>query len=159
MASKENESGYFAGNQSGQREGFGDDQGARVGKPDQAAHRAPLGNSEEVGPSSGTDPHGEEGSILEGASTRRGTDEEGPAQKNVKDAAKGASGSSGNTDGGRSTGMGAEGAQGIHNKQPQSGAAGSGQRGSEPLQGRDTEHKGSYGGEGGAARTSSDQRE
>ena len=32
-------------------------------------------------------------------------------------------------------------------------------RGSEPLEGRGSEHKPSYGGEGGVPRTSSDQRE
>jgi len=46
-------------------EGFGDDQGTRVGRPD------PGGAS--AAPSSGTGvPNGEEGSILEGETSRRG---------------------------------------------------------------------------------------
>lgn len=73
---------------------------------------------------------------------------------------------------GASTGAGAEAAEGLHgagdtgtkagkpeigrNAQDQDSAASSG---SEPLRGRTTEHKGGYGGEGGAPRTSSDQRE
>ena len=141
MASKENEDSYYAGNQSESREGFGDDMGARVGRPDQA-RRAPLGDhNQEAGPSTGTSTHDLEGSILEGADTRRGTDE------------------------GASTGMGAEGAQGIHDMQAQRGTLDQEQReqagmhGSEPLEGRGSEHKPSYGGEGGKPRTSSDQRE
>ena len=141
MASKENENNYLAGNQSPEREGFGDDQGVRVGRPDQAK-RAPLGDTgAHAAPSTGTSDHDLEGSILEGADTRRGTDE------------------------GQSTGMGAEGAQGIHEAQAQRGTLDqeqreqAGMRGSEPLEGRGSEHKPSYGGEGGSPRTSSDQRE
>ncbi len=142
MASNENKDNYFAGNQSPSREGLGDDMGTRVGRPDQA-HRAPLGDTDaHAGPSTGTSEHDLEGSILEGADTRRGTDE------------------------GQSTGMGAEGAQGIHDTQAQRGATldheqreQAGMRGSEPLDGRGSEHKPSYGGEGGAPRTSSDTRE
>ena len=141
MASKENEDSYYAGNQSESREGFGDDMGARVGRPDQA-HRAPLGDANrEVGPSTGTSSHDLEGSILEGDDTRRGA---------------GA---------GESTGMGAEGAQGIHDVKAQRGTLDqeqreqSGMSGSEPLDGRGSEHKPSYGGEGGVPRVSSDQRE
>jgi hypothetical protein len=61
--------------------------------------------------------------------------------------------------------MGAEGAQGIHDAKAQRGTLDHEQReqagksGSEPLDGRGSEHKPSYGGEGGAPRTSSDQRE
>ena len=99
------------------------------------------------GPSSSTDDHGLEGSILE--------DE-------------------GRTSGGsESTGAGAEAAEGMHAADGRSqhdksavtnkatGRAGSGEEertGSEPME-RTKEHKGSYGGEGGKPRTSSDQRE
>ena len=101
------------------------------------------------GPSSQTDDRGLEGSVLE------------------DDA-------SGRTSGGRkSTGAGAEAAEGMHATEGQSqhdksaltnkatGRAGTGDKertASEPMD-RTKEHKGSYGGEGGAPRTSSDQRE
>jgi hypothetical protein len=141
MANREDEKSYYAGNQSESREGFGDDMGTRVGRPDQA-HRAPLGDTDvHAGPSTGTSEHDLEGSILDGAETRRGTEGSG------------------------STGMGAEGAQGIHDVQEQRGTldqeqrAQAGMQGSEPLEGRGSEHKPSYGGEGGKPRTSSDQRE
>ena len=141
MASKEDKDSYYAGDQSPSREGFGDDMGARVGRPDQAK-RAPIGDTDtHAGPSTGTSDHDLEGSILDGADTRRGTDE------------------------GQSTGMGAEGAQGIHDAKAQRGTLDQDQReqagmsGSEPLQGRGSEHKPSYGGEGGSPRVSSDQRE
>ena len=89
---------YYADKGSPTSEGLGDDEGVRVGRPDQA-RRAPLGNSEvhEAGPSTGISEHDLEGSILEGSETRRGNDE------------------------GASTGMGAEGAQGIHDAQQQRG--------------------------------------
>jgi hypothetical protein len=141
MANDENKDSYYAGNQSESREGFGDDMGTRVGRPDQA-RRAPLGDTEEhAGPSTGTSSHDLEGSILDGADTRRGAESSA------------------------STGMGAEGAQGIHDAKEQRGTLDQEQRqqagmsGSEPLDGRGSEHKPSYGGEGGAPRTSSDQRE
>ena len=125
-------------------EGFGDDQGARVGRPDSAGKRAE--------PSTGTGvPVGEEGSILEGEESRRGM-----------------------TAGDRaSTGAGAEGAEGIHstkdrNASEKSGVEhahgepgrgeGAGLSGSEPLRHRETEHKSGYGGEGAEPKTSSDQR-
>ena len=140
MASKENEDSYFAGNQSPEREGFGDDMGTRVGRPDQAK-RAPLGDTGvHAGPSTNTSEHDLEGSILDGADTRRGTENS-------------------------STGAGAEGAKGIEDANDQRGTLDreqreqAGMRGSEPLTDRGNEHKPSYGGEGGAPRTSSDQRE
>jgi len=62
-------------------------------------------------------------------------------------------------------GAGAEAAAGLHGAKgapadaPQGErVAGTDRRGSEPLD-RDREHKGGYGGEGGAPRTSSDDRE
>jgi hypothetical protein len=101
-----------------------------------------------AGPSSNTDSRGLEGSVLEG------------------DAGRTAAGTA-------STGAGAEAAEGMHATKGRSpsdksavtnkatGRAGSGESertASEPLD-RTKEHKGSYGGEGGEPRTSSDQRE
>ena len=100
-----------------------------------------------VGPSTGTDPRGEEGSIM---------DDE-----------------AGRSSGSKSTGAGAEAAEGMHATDGRSqkdksalnnkatGREGSGEQdrnASEPMD-RTKEHKGSYGGEGGSPRTSSDQRE
>ena len=124
--------------------GFGDDGGTRVGRPDPGAS--------EAAPSSGTDvPVGEEGSILEGEKSRRGT----------------TASDRGNT------GAGAEAAEGMHSTkgrspQERSGVErahgepgrgeGAGLSGSEPLRHRETEHKSGYGGEGTDPKTSSDQR-
>jgi len=124
-------------------EGFGDDQGTRVGRPDPARGDA--------GPSSGTGgPDAEEGSILEGEESRRGM--------TASDRAN--------------TGAGSEAAEGIHSaqgqKQPHEKSAverkhgepgrgeGAGLSGSEPLRHRETEHKSGYGGEQGEPRESSD---
>ena len=110
--------------------------------------REGAGAKGSTGPSTRTDPEGLEGSILEGDEGRSSA-------------------------GSKSTGAGAEAAEGMHatdgrghgdksaltNKA--TGRAGSGEierTGSEPLD-RTKEHKGSYGGEGGDPRTSSDQRE
>ena len=101
------------------------------------------------GPSSRTDDRGLEGSILEGDEGSRGSA------------------------GQKSTGAGAEAAEGMHATEGRSqhdksaltskatGRAGSGEEernASEPMD-RTKEHKGSYGGEGGSPRNSSDQRE
>ena len=68
--------------------------------------------------------------------------------------------------GGGSTGAGAEAARGIQSATQDGGTSPDGAKqqdasrsGSEPLPDRSTEHEGSYGGKGGAPRTSSDQRE
>jgi hypothetical protein len=126
-------------------EGFGDDQGTRVGRPDAGKAGA--------APSSGTDvPSGVEGSILDGEESRRGM--------TASDRA--------------STGAGAEAAEGIHSAEeerpPHERSAvehahgepgrgeGAGLSGSEPLRHRETEHKSGYGGEQGDPKISSDQR-
>ena len=110
-------------------EGFGDDQGTRVGKPDPGHVNA--------APSTGTGvPSGEEGSILEGESSRRGM----PASDRA------------------STGAGAEAAEGMHAHGEPGRGEGAGLSGSEPLRHRETEHKSGYGGEKGEPKTSSDQR-
>lgn len=74
-------------------------------------------------------------------------------------APKGSQGASG-------TGAGAEAAQGIQSAKQDGGTSPEGAKqqdasrsGSEPLSDRAAEHEGSYGGKGGAPRTSSDQRE
>jgi hypothetical protein len=100
------------------------------------------------GPSTGTDPVGEEGSILEDDTDRTSAS-------------------------GKSTGAGAEAAEGMHATEGRSqhdksaltnkatGREGSGEserNASEPMD-RTKEHKGSYGGEGGSPRTSSNERE
>ena len=124
--------------------GFGDEGGARVGRPDPATG----GDA----PSTGTDvPAGEEGSILEGEESRRGMT--GSDRGN--------------------TGAGAEAAEWLHStkersQQERSGVErahgepgrgeGAGLSGSEPLRHRETEHKSGYGGEGAEPKTSSDQR-
>jgi hypothetical protein len=123
-------------------EGFGDDQGTRVGRPD------PERN--EASPSTGTGtPSAVEGSILEGEESRRGM--------TANDRAN--------------TGAGAEGAEGIHSaksggEHERSGVErahgepgrgeGAGLSGSEPLRHRETEHKSGYGGEGAGPKESSE---
>lgn len=126
------------------REGFGDDGGTRVGRPD-AARGADAG----AGPSSQPVKEGLEGAVFEGG----GRDSRGPRTAN--------------------TGAGGEAAEGMHDAQgdrapgDRSGVeeddagstrGGQARRGSEPLEHREQEHKSGYGGEGGAPRTSSDQR-
>ena len=111
-----------------------------------------MSDPREAAPSSGTGvPDGEEGSILEGESSRRGM--------TASDRAN--------------TGAGAEAAEGIHStkgKAPSERSAvehahgepgrgeGAGLSGSEPLRHRETEHKSGYGGEQGRPKTSSDER-
>lgn len=109
------------------REGYGDDGGTRVGRPDTG-----RGADAGTGPSSQPVKEGLEGAVFEG-------DEGG-------------------------TGAGSEAAQGIEGardgKEGAGGTRGGASRlGSEPLANREQEHKSGYGGEGGAPRTSSDQRE
>ena len=127
-------------------EGFGDEQGTRVGRPD--ASRTAAGPSSTAGVT-----NGEEGSILDGEERRRGV----PASDRAQ------------------TGAGSEAAEGIHSGKGQgrdeterSGVEhahgepgrgeGAGLSGSEPLRHRETEHKSGYGGEKGEPKTSSDQR-
>ena len=123
------------------REGFGDDGGTRVGRPDDAEHAGPSTNT-------AGDEGGLEGSILDDEDTKRGSgpkEQQGAAQSRVQQSAQSGP-----------LGSGGEAAAGMH-------AAGkadddSERAGSEPLD-RSREHKGSYGGEGGSPRTSSDTRE
>jgi hypothetical protein len=111
-----------------------------------------MADRDNAAPSSGTGvPDGEEGSILEGQSSRRGVTDDDVA----------------------STGAGSEAAEGIRSakgKRPDERSSdehahaepgrgeGAGLSGSEPLRHRETEHKSGYGGEGANPKTSSDQR-
>ena len=124
--------------------GFGDEQGTHIGRPDPGSPSA--------APSTGTGvPVGEEGSILEGESSRRGM--------------------TGSDRG--STGAGSEAAEGLHSAKGRSEhdksgverahgepgrGEGAGLSGSEPLRHRETEHKSGYGGEKGEPKTSSENR-
>ena len=148
------------------REGFGDDGGTRVGRPDQGGmsdgSMARLGHNATAG--------GEEGAILDDA-------EKGGARSDVRadgsymagrtvdanddgtlDHAQRAQSGTPEREGGA---VGAEAARGVHGAQAQRGTQGqtADRPGSEPLADRKNEHKPSYGGEGGDPRTSSDQRE
>lgn len=167
------------------REGFGDDMGTRVGRPDagSADDRSMARLSENA------DDRGLEGAALDGAgqggrsSTRAdGSSMEGDTLDHSQRAQSGMAqeGSKGGSQG-RPTGAGGEANRGVEGANvrggtdEQGGSSGSksgagagvnqGDRGqgdragSEPLSGRKNEHKGSYGGEGGEPRSSSDQRE
>jgi len=143
------------------REGFGDDGGTRVGRPDPA-----QGADRHTGPSSEPVDEGLEGAIFDDAEDAHGR---GRMPKSASDAA-----SSRESQRGSPTGAGAEAAEGTHNAmrdrspQQKSGVdAASDQlgnkddrsrRGSEPLAGRDDEHVSGYGGAGGTPKRSSDQR-
>lgn len=132
----------------GGREGFGDDGGTRVGRPDPA-----RGADASTGPSSQPVSEGLEGSVFEDESDDR---------------------SDARTASGQPTGAGAEATEGKHDamrdRSPskntgadaatdQTGSKGDSRRGSEPLTGSQAEHESGYGGKMGEPRTSSDQRE
>jgi hypothetical protein len=133
------------------RGGFGDDQGTRIGSPDES-ERERYG-----GPSTQPVKEGLEGAVLEGE------------------------GGHGDAEGERRSGAGTEAARGMHefgsgqtlgersrsSPSEASTSASESERsaddieraGSEPLRGHDVEHESGYGGRGGEPRTSSDQRE
>lgn len=129
----------MADSQSGKsREGFGDGQGTRVGKPD-------AGRSDEGGRmgAAGTDGNAGDRGVSRGADAVSAD---------------------------KSTGAGAEAAEGVHGLEEQGSGkkpgdhrgkanAGSNDQGSEPLEGRNREHRSGYGGSGGEPVASSDQRE
>lgn len=145
------------------REGFGDDGGTRVGRPDAPAadDRSMARLSDESVDDAGPRI---EGSILDDDGAGEGTGGGRNAQR-----ADGSSTTGRTNDHAQraQAGMGSEASEGVHGAQ-QEGSSDvqggtdeqSGDRsGSEPLAGRKMEHKSGYGGEGGAPRTSSDQRE
>lgn len=110
-------------------EGFGDDQGTRVGRPDPG----PDPSHVDAAPSSAT------GASNDRANTGAGAE-----------AAEGMHSSKGRSPEERS---GVERAHGEPGR-----GEGAGLPGSEPLRHRETEHKSGYGGEKGEPKTSSDQR-
>ena len=163
---QEGREGNRADSGMGGREGYGDGGGARVGRPD--AGRPDERATSDSGMArlshnaGGAD--AEEGSILDdeaegargGRSEMRADGSSMSGSDQTLDHAQRAQ--SGTPE--RGSGAGAESAQGIHGRQGgESAPRGDDRAGSEPLEGRGREHKPSYGGEGGAPRTSSDQRE
>ena len=173
MSDRDQQQQEAAGNRGdtgmGGREGYGDGGGSRIGRPDQgrADERATSDSSMARLSHNAGGADAEEGSILDdeagnASGTRGGRSEmraDGSsmtgADQTLDHAQRAQSGTPE-----RGSGAGAEGAQGVHSRQGgQSAPRGDDRAGSEPLEGREREHKGSYGGEGGAPRTSSDQRE
>jgi hypothetical protein len=131
------------------RDGYGDDQGTRVGRPDDPDRR----DDEMQDDSGASSPSqkGLEGSILD-------DDDESSRGRGST-----ASGGSRAHDASRSqTGAGGEAAEGLHSTGGREQRARSGMEevqssgddpGSEPIRGRTHEHKGGYGGEKGEPRT------
>ena len=189
MAGKESKGGRTQGGQRDEqnenvREGFGDDMGTRVGRPDagnaddrsmarlsenadeRGLEGAALGGSSNPGGSPGGTEQGERTSTRADGSSMEGDtlDHAQRAQSGMSrgagaEANRGVEGANvqGGTDerGGSKGGSGSGSGSGVNQ-----GDRGQGDRaGSEPLTGRQSEHKGSYGGEGGDPRTSSDERE
>ena len=156
--------------------------GTRVGRPDPGApddrsmarlsgnadergiEGAVLGGSDNPGGSpGGTEGGSRAGSAGQRSSTRAdGSSMEGDAQT-LDHAQRAQSGTPqrGSTGGAGQTGAGGEANRGVDGAKIERGSdeQGSDRAGSEPLRGRQSEHKPSYGGEGGEPRTSSDQRE
>ena len=158
------------------REGFGDDAGTRVGRPD-AGSTDERSTDQQMARLSkdSADERGIEGSALGGSErdwksgrqaagsggTESGLETGGEAVRGVHEMQEqggagsgkewqGASGknkSTGNTRGGSGGASGESSASGNP-----------GRSGSEPLKGRTNEHQGGYGGQGGSPRTSSDNR-
>jgi hypothetical protein len=141
------------------REGFGDDGGTRVGRPD-----APSPDDRSMARLSDESVQDEntprvEGSIL---------DAKDDASARGSQRADGSDMSSGTNDQAQraQAGMGSEASRGVRGAQRGGASINGGtdeqtsdRPGSEPLAGRQREHKSGYGGEGGEPRTSSDQRE
>jgi hypothetical protein len=125
-------------------EGFGDDGGTRIGRPD--------GRRREAAPGSVTGvKKGEEGSTVEDEPSRREVDGSDRAKSGAgAEAAEGIHGSQGKQPLERSDAERAHGEPGR--------GEGAGLSGSEPLRHREGEHKSGYGGEMGEPKTSSDQR-
>ncbi|HEU4628893.1 MAG TPA: hypothetical protein VFS08_04080 [Gemmatimonadaceae bacterium] len=135
------------------REGFGDDQGTRVGRPDPA-----QGADQHTGPSTRPVKEGLEGAVLEGDEDAHGR---GRVPRSASSSGRG------------STGAGAEAAEGTEGAQQRrdpeerssvdarssSTRGGVDRRGSEPLADRDATHVSGYGGSAGQPKHSSDQRE
>ena len=182
---RDSKGGHSAEQNESVREGFGDDMGTRVGRPDPGAtdDRSMARLSENA------DDRGIEGAVLAGSDnpggspggTERGSrpsssggersrtradgssmDGEGQTLDHAQRAQSGTPQRGAASGGGAAeTGMGGEANRGVDGAKVERGSdeQGSERAGSEPLRGRQSEHKPSYGGEGGEPRTSSDQRE
>ncbi|HKG95660.1 MAG TPA: hypothetical protein VKA84_27365 [Gemmatimonadaceae bacterium] len=156
------------------REGYGDDAGTRVGRPDAGGtdERSVDKQMARLSDSS-ADERGIEGSALSGSerdwrsgrhaagggSTEEGLESGGEAVRGLHEAQEqGGAGSGREWQGasGKSTGNTRGGAMGASGESSASGNPG--RSGSEPLEGRTNEHQGGYGGQGGSPRTSSDSR-
>jgi hypothetical protein len=159
------------------REGFGDDGGTRVGRPD-----APIPDDRSMARlADQQDSEGIEGSVLgdtsAGARATRRADGSSMSEGQASHQGQGSHDTKHRTNDHTQraeSGMGGEANRGVEGAQrggasiphgtdeESSGGGGSAhtdRAGSEPLSGREREHKPSYGGEGGSPRTSSDQRE
>ena len=152
------------------REGFGDDAGTRVGRPD-AGSTDERSTDQQMARLSkeSADERGIEGAALGGSerdwkSGRHAAGGEGTesGMETGSEAARGVhemqeQGASGKSSGKstKSTGNTRAGAGGASGESSASGSPG--RSGSEPL-GRTNEHQGGYGGQGGSPRTSSDSR-
>jgi hypothetical protein len=143
------------------REGFGDDGGTRVGRPDPAQNA-----DSHTGPSSMPAQEGLEGSIFDDTEDAHGRGHVPPSETEPRWSRE--------SQHGNPTGAGAEAAEGTHNAMrdrapsentgadaaaDQLGDKSDQHRGSEPLSGRTSEHVSGYGGAGGQPKRSSDQRE
>jgi hypothetical protein len=142
------------GKHAGGREGFGDDGGARVGRPDPDSSMARLSENATSGETPSI-----EGSILDDESTAKS----GGARSSQRAEGSGTGGTAGQRTNDHAqraqSGMGAEGAVGVEGSRRGSDRAAGERQGSEPLRDNPADHKSGYGGEAGAPRTSSDQRE
>ena len=140
---------YLSGDENSRGRGdMGDEGGAKVGRPTPAPRDASEGAPKGQAASSTTS-EGIEGAIHETDAGERG------GQRDAKSLGSGAEGArSIHAKGGRDDTMGS----GENEERAGSTLGGAARLGSEPLS-RDREHKGSYGGEGGSPRTSSDRRE
>ena len=176
--SKGTQGGHSSEQNKNVREGFGDDLGTRVGRPDAGGtdDRSMARLSENA------DDRGIEGAVLAGSDNPSGSP--GGTERGTRPASGGRS--STRADGSSMEGQTLDHSQRAQSGMPQSGESGVGgeanrgvegakvqggtdeeggrsqqgdRSGSEPLEGRRSEHKPSYGGEGGDPRTSSDQRE
>lgn len=156
------------------REGFGDDMGTRVGRPDSGApddrsmarlsenaddrglEGAVLGSDDRGGSPAGTERGGRPDGAGEGERSRTRADGSSMDGGTLDHAQRAQSGTP--QGGGGEANRGVEGAN-VQGGADEGNASSEDRPGSEPLSGRQTEHKPGYGGEGGNARTSSDQRE
>jgi hypothetical protein len=149
----------------GNREGFGDDQGTRIGSPDPGRPRSEEPRGEE--PGGAAQPPETEG-LLAGSASGRDTDATEAQARRERGTTREDTGAGSEAP----SGMGAEAAEGIHGAQGRAQNARTGvsaprdsdgegpeRVGSEPLRATQPTHQGGYGGEMGQPKESSDKRE